>query len=322
MDEFTLIDRYFARHGRRRPDVVLGVGDDAAVCRLPEGASLVVTTDMLVEGVHFPPATEAAAVGHKALAVNLSDLAAMGADPAWFTLALSLPQPDETWLDAFTGGLFALADRSNCELVGGDTVRGPRTVAIQALGTVPEGQALRRSGAAAGDRIYVTGTLGDAALGLAAVKGSFDPGAEHAKFFQSRLDRPEPRLEEGRALRGIASAAIDISDGLIADLGHILSASGVGARLQLDRIPLSPAYDAVRPSTGWDAALSGGDDYELCFTVSAARVPHLERIVSDWSCGARYIGEIVAQPGLRIDDADGREYRPQHSGHKHFHERS
>ncbi len=318
MDEFTLIDRYFTRHGRRRPDVLLGIGDDAALCRVPEGMSLVVTTDMLVEGVHFPPATEAEAVGHKALAVNLSDLAAMGADPAWFTLALSLPHPDEHWLEGFTHGLFALADRSNCELVGGDTVRGPRTVTIQALGTVPEGQALGRRGAAAGDRIYVTGTLGDAALGLAALRGKFDPGVDRAEFFRSRLDRPEPRLEAGRALRGIASAAIDISDGLIADLGHILSASGVGARVRLDHIPLSPAYDAMRPVTGWDAALSGGDDYELCFTVPAARVSELERVAGNWAYGARSIGEIVAQPGLYVEDADGREYRPRHSGHNHF----
>jgi len=318
MDEFTLINRYFARQAPHRRDVVVGIGDDAALCQIPAGMSLVATTDMLVEAVHFPAATEAAAVGHKALAVNLSDLAAMGADPAWFTLALAVPDADEAWLEGFSRGLFALADRCDCELIGGDTVRGPRVVAVQAMGLVPEGQGLRRAGASVGDRIYVSGTLGDAALGLAVAQGEIEAGVPQAQYLRGRLDRPEPRLELGRALRGLASAAIDVSDGLVADLGHLLSASGVGARVRLQQLPLSSAYRELHASVGWDAALSGGDDYELCFSVPEDRVAQLENVAADLPCAIHCIGEIVPRPGMCIEDVDGREYQPATSGHDHF----
>jgi thiamine-monophosphate kinase len=318
MDEFTLISRYFDRPDRQRGDVVTGIGDDAALCQTPAGMSLVVTTDMLVEGVHFPVTTAAEAVGHKALAVNLSDLAAMGAEATWFTLALAVPEVDEAWLEGFSRGLFALADRSGCELVGGDTVRGPRTVAIQAMGLVPEGQGLRRAGAAVGDRIYVSGTLGDAALGLSIARGEIEVEAEDAQYLRGRLDRPQPRLELGRALRGLASAAIDVSDGLVADLGHLLNASGVGARVRLQQLPLSSAYRALQGRAGWDAALSGGDDYELCFTVAEERIAQLESVAATAACELHCIGDIVSEPGLHIEDVDGSEYRAASSGHDHF----
>lgn len=318
MDEFSLIERYFTRAGRHRPDVELGIGDDAALCRVPEGMSLVAATDTLVEGVHFPESTPAGAVGHKALAVNLSDLAAMGADPAWFTLALSLPQADETWLQGFADGLFSLADRFACELVGGDTVRGPRVITVQALGLVPAGMALQRRGAAPGDRIYVSGTLGDAALGLALERRGLQAEGDAGAYLRGRLDRPEPRVELGRGLRGIATAAIDISDGLVADLGHVLKAGRVGARVSLSRLPLSSAYNSLREQAGWEPALSGGDDYELCFTVPPDKLGQLEQEAPAWSCEVCCIGEVVAGSGLFIEGTDGKEYRPQHSGHDHF----
>lgn len=318
MDEFSLIERYFTRADRHRPDVELGIGDDAALCHVPEGMSLVAATDTLVEGVHFPGSTPAGAVAHKALAVNLSDLAAMGADPAWFTLALSLPQADETWLQGFADGLFSLADRFACELVGGDTVRGPRVITVQALGLVPAGTALLRGGAAPGDRIYVSGTLGDAALGLALEQGRVQDEGDAGTYLRGRLDRPEPRVELGRGLRGIATAAIDISDGLVADLGHVLKASRVGARVSLPRIPLSSAYSSLREQAGWEPALSGGDDYELCFTVPPDKLGQLEQEASAWSCEVCCIGEVVTGSGLFIEGTDGKEYQPQHSGHDHF----
>ncbi len=298
--------------------MVLGVGDDAALLALP-GADrhLVVTTDTLIEGVHFALGAPGYDVGYKALAVNVSDLAAMGARPLAFLLNLSLPAIDRAWLAGFREGLFTLADAVALDLVGGDTVRGPLSVTITALGTVPPGGALRRSGARAGDRVYVSGFLGEAALGFFTRSGRLAlPPELHAPVL-ARLDRPLPRIQEGQALAGIASAAIDISDGLVADLGHILKASGVGAEIDLRRLPLSSAYDAAFATVGYDPALVFGDDYELCFTVPPERVPALAGITPRFSCGFHYLGDIVA--GHELVLRDGQDvYAPARSGYNHF----
>ncbi|HHW78203.1 MAG TPA: thiamine-phosphate kinase [Xanthomonadaceae bacterium] len=320
VSEFSLIDRYLATQGLSRSDVALGIGDDCALLLPPTGQHLVVTMDTLVADVHFFAATDPAGLGHKALAVNLSDLAAMGATPAWATLALTLPAADENWLGRFCRGLFALADRHGVQLVGGDTTHGPTTViTIQAHGFIPPGLALRRDGAKPGDGIYVTGTPGDAGLALAAACGKTTVVAEYRDYIRRRLEWPEPRIAQGLALRGIASAAIDISDGLAQDLGHILERSRVGARLEVERLPLSPALAA---SLDRDAALmfalASGDDYELCFTVPPERTVQLEALVTDWDCCCTRIGVITAEPGLRLIRADGSDFRLERLGYDHF----
>ena len=318
--EFSLIDRYFAAHGLRRSDVALGIGDDCALLIPPADQQLVVTMDTLVAGVHFFAATDPEGLGHKALAVNLSDLAAMGATPAWATLALTLPKADEDWLERFCRGLFALADLHGVQLVGGDTTHGPvTTITIQAHGFVPPGSALRRDGAQPGDGIYVTGTPGDAGLALAAAFGKAAVAPEYRGYVQERLERPAPRLAEGLVLRGIASAAVDVSDGLAQDLGHILERSGVGAWLDVDRLPLSPALMA---SLDRDAAimtaLAGGDDYELCFTVSPERVTQLDSVAASWECRCTRVGVITGEPGLQLVRADGSAFHLERSGYDHF----
>jgi thiamine-monophosphate kinase len=318
VNEFEIIREYFARQPVRRTDVVLGIGDDAALLAVPPDQELVVSTDMLIAGVHFPAGTDPMSIGHKSLAVNLSDLAAMGATPAWFTLNLSLPQADPDWLEGFCKGMFDLARSFDLALVGGDTTHGPLTIGIQIMGFSPRGQALRRSGARPGERIYVTGLLGEAALGLRLVQGRLDlPEEFHANVAQ-QLSRPMPRVPAGIRLRGLASACIDISDGLLADLGHILEASGVGARIHLDRLPVSPAYDAVFQQVGWDAALAGGDDYELCFTMPAERELAFRNAATRFGVSCSYIGDIEAEPGLRIVEKGGQPYTPAQRGYDHF----
>lgn len=318
MNEFDLIRDYFASQPVKRADVVLGIGDDAALVSVPPEHELVVSTDMLVAGVHFPQSTDAASIGHKALAVNLSDLAAMGAQPAWFTLNLSLPQVDPAWLGEFCTGLYGLARRFDVALIGGDTTRGPLTIGIQILGLVPHGQALTRSSAKPGDHIYVSGTLGEAALGLQLLEGRLDLPEEDQRPVMERLNRPLPRVAAGLQLRGIASACIDISDGLAADLGHILEASRVGARIHLDRLPLSPAYDRARERVGWQPALAGGDDYELCFTVPPAKESELRKQAAQFGVAFHEIGRIEAEAGLRVLDEQGAPYTPATVGYDHF----
>ncbi len=319
MDEFGLIEHYFKRPPRQT-EVVLGVGDDAALLAVQGAArQLAVTTDTLIEGVHFASGAAGCDVGYKALAVNVSDLAAMGARPLAFLLNLSLPKADAAWLADFRDGLFALADAVGLDLIGGDTVRGPLAITITALGTVAPGEALTRRGARAGDRIYVSGLLGEAALGFLARSGRVSlPPSMQAPLF-ARLDRPLPRIAEGQALLGIASAAIDISDGLLADLGHILQASGVGATLDLRRLPVSDAYVAALATVGYDPALVFGDDYELCFTVPPERVPALAGIATRFACGFHDIGGIVAGAGCVVRDGEGL-YVPARAGYNHFHD--
>jgi len=317
VSEFELIARFFAAPTSQRPDVLLGIGDDGALLQAPAGHSLAVTLDLLVAGVHFLPDTDPEGLGHKALAVNLSDLAAMGAEPAWVTLGLALPQPDERWLAAFCRGWFALAERYGVQLVGGDTTRGPLTLAVQAHGFVPADLALRRAGAHPGDVICVTGTLGDAGLALAQLTGgaALDP----AGFLRRRLERPSPRIAQGLDLRGLASAAIDVSDGLAQDLGHILECSDVGARLWVERLPRSPEAAArVDAATGIALALSGGDDYELCFTVPPARLAAVQAHAARWDCRCSAIGVIEAAPGLRCFWENGTPYELAVTGYDHF----
>lgn len=331
--EFDLIARHFAPPGAGRGDVVLGIGDDAALLRPPSGMELVAALDTLVAGVHFPLDTDAESIGHKALAVNLSDLAAMGAEPAWALLGLTLPEADERWLAGFARGFFALAREYGVALVGGDTTRGPLSISVQVQGFIPPGAAFRRDAARPGDLIYVTGPLGEAGLALRLGDDSVTGPAGARAHLRRRLDRPRPRVGEALRLRGLARAAIDISDGLLADLGHILRASGAGATLDLARLPLSPEFRAClaameanrhpalrsfTPGLAWaDLALASGDDYELCFTVDPAQRPRLEALAAAGLPGT-CIGTIEAEPGLRCRLADGTPYRPPRLGYDHF----
>ena len=314
VSEFDLIQRYFSAIGGPREDVVLDIGDDCALLQVPEGRQLAVTVDSLVEGVHFPAGCDPEALGHKALAVNLSDLAAMGAEPAWATLALTLPEADGDWLAAFSRGLAALARRTGIRLVGGDTTRGPLSVTIQVQGLVRSGQALRRDGARPGDLVAVTGTLGDAGLALRQQQA----GQSRNPLWQ-RLERPEPQLAAGRALVGIASAAIDVSDGLVADLGHVCRASGVGADLELARLPLSPALRQwVQDRGDWSLPLSAGDDYELCVTVPPAAWRSAVQRVADAGARLTRIGSIGTGAGVRCRTEDGRPLTLPTTGYRHF----
>lgn len=318
LDEFSLIRKYFQRHALSRPDVALGIGDDAALCRCRPDHMLALAVDTLIEGVHFPAATAPYDIGYKALAVNLSDLAAMGAEPAWFTLALTCPQAQGAWLEAFSHGLAELAAAYQVALVGGDTTRGGLSITLQICGWVQEHLALRRDGARPGDRIYVTGTLGDAGLGLRIIQQkqtALSPMATtHAR---ARLDRPSPRVHSGLALRGVASAAIDISDGLRADLGHILAASGVGATLELEHLPFSSALRELPSSLARELALGAGDDYELCFTVPPMREHLLAERVTE--CVYTCIGRIENKPGLRYSvQGSSVSLNEGNKGYKHF----
>ena len=316
MDEFALIRRFFATQATARDDVSLGIGDDAALLKVPPGQEVAVSTDSLVAGVHFPPELPADAVGHRALASNLSDLAAMGATPAWVLMALTLPEVDESWLEGFSHGFFSLAKQYGMALVGGNVARGPLNITLTVQGFVPAGTALTRAGAAVGDLVYVTGNPGDAAAGLALLQqGAADPRHPCMR----RFAYPEPRIAAGQALRGIASAAIDVSDGLLADLGHLLEARGFGARLALSRLPVSRGLLSLYPEEqAWALALTGGDDYELCFTVHADRAAQAESRLQAAGCAVTCIGAIEATPGVHCMDPKGQPRSFGHSGHRHF----
>ncbi|MBI5919382.1 MAG: thiamine-phosphate kinase [Nitrosomonadales bacterium] len=338
MSEFSLIARYFTRP---TPSAVLGVGDDAALLRVAPGMELAVSTDMLVSGTHFFPDAEPFLLGHKTLAVNLSDLAAMGAVPRWATLALSLPGEDEAWLRAFSSGFFALAESHGVELIGGDTTRGPLNLSVTIMGEVPSGTALRRDGAKPCDDIWVSGALGDAALALAHLQGRVTLDAAQFAACAPALHQPQPRLALGQALRGLASAAIDISDGLLADLGHILERSQVGAEIEFAALPSSavlrslPTRDGEAagslvasltpaPSPGGSGELrarcilAGGDDYELCFTAPQARRAEVEQLAQRLTLPLSRIGVIKSAPGCVVCAAEGGEIRLEASGYDHF----
>ena len=312
MAEFDLIERIRQRTPARA-DVVLGIGDDAALVQVPAGRQLVVCADTLNEGVHFPVGTAAADIGWKALAVNLSDLAAMGAEPAWCTLSLSLPSPDAAWLDGFLDGFLALAMQHGVALVGGDTTRGPLSVSVTAHGFVEPGRALLRGGARAGEDLWVSGTLGDAAAALALLEQGA-PGA-----LRARLDRPTPRVALGRVLPGLATAAVDVSDGLLADLGHVCRASGVGAEVELDRLPTSDALrDPFAPEHRPALQATGGDDYELCFTAPPDRADAIRAAADAAATPVTCVGRIVPGHAVTARGADGRPWVPARSGYEHF----
>ena len=311
--EFELIER-IRRRAAARDDVSLGIGDDAALLRVPSGHDLAVATDTLNAGIHFPADTAPADIGWKALAVNLSDLAAMGAAPAWCTLSLSLPRADPHWLDGFLDGFCALAAAHGVALVGGDTTRGPLSVCVTAHGLLEAGRALRRDGARPGDEVWASGTLGDAAAALAQLQagGVADPA------LRARLDRPEPRVALGRALVGLASACIDLSDGLLQDLGHVCRASGTGAEVDVDALPASPALAARSTGdTRRGEQACGGDDYELCFTAPASHAADVLRVAAGCATPVARIGRIVQAPGVRAL-ADGGPWQPPRGGYAHF----
>ena len=317
MGEFDLIRHYFGGYQYSRYDVGMGVGDDCALLSVPIGQSLAVSMDLLVAGTHFFADCDPKRVGHKALAVNLSDLAAMGAQPAWVTLGLSLPKADHDWLAGFAEGFLTLAERHQMALVGGDTTRGPLSISVQAHGFVSQHMALYRQGARPGDHILVTGTLGDAALGLRRALGARELAPEHAEYLRSRLELPTPRVEIGMALRGLATSCIDLSDGLAQDLGHVLRASRVGARLELENLPLSTALQGVPRATALQCALAGGDDYELCFTVPPRWLMAVQALALNWDCAVTEIGRIEEDLGLRMRD-QGVEFTLEQAGYDHF----
>ena len=315
--EFALIRAYFTGLGAARADVALDIGDDCALLRVPAHHELAVSIDTLVAAVHFFADGDPEALGHKALAVNLSDLAAVGAEPAWATLALTLPAVDEHWLTGFARGFAALATATGVRLVGGDITRGPLSITIQVHGFVPTGQALRRAGARPGDLIAVSGTLGDAGLALRQLFARrADPAAPLPDpMLRARLERPTPRLALGQALRGLASAAIDLSDGLAADLGHLLTASGCGARVELARLPLTPA---VAAQNDWHLPLAAGDDYELCFTLPPRHAARLDELSACAGCRLSLIGTVEAGDALTFVAPDGQNWWPARAGYDHF----
>jgi thiamine-monophosphate kinase len=318
LSEFALIDRFFRDCGATRSDVPLGIGDDAAVLDVPPGKQLVAAIDTIVEGVHFPKGSAPASIGHRALAVNLSDLAAMGAEPAWALLSLTLPQADEQWLTEFSRGLGALARAHNVALVGGDTTSGPLSITIQVLGFIEPTRALRRAGGRAGDAVFVSGTPGDAAGGLAL---ELSPSANDTPAHMALRERflfPTPRLELGRLLLDFASACIDVSDGLLGDAGKLAQASGCGVQLDYAALPVSPGLvAAVGEHRARELALTGGDDYELCFTVSPSRIEDMLNAVPAGKWGYTRIGVLTADPRAAVI-RDGSVMQVSHSGFDHF----
>ena len=315
LGEFDLIAKFFTRRVTR---AALGVGDDCALFATSPGMQLAVSSDMLVEGRHFLPTVQPARLGHKALAVNLSDLAACGAKPMAFTLALALPRADEVFLDGFARGLLALADAHGCELVGGDTTQGPLNICITVFGEVPTGQALLRSGAQPGDDLYVSGRLGDARLALEVFRGALALDGAAFEAVRSAMEQPQPRIALGLALRGLATSAIDVSDGLLGDLGHVLRRSGVGAELQVDALPRSAVLRALPVALQRQCTLSGGDDYELVFTAPPQHAARVAAAGLTAQVSVTRIGRIDATPGLRLIDREGRALADTFGSFDHF----
>jgi thiamine-monophosphate kinase len=318
LSEFDLIAKFFKRPARNNDRVALGVGDDCALLIPAPGTQLAISTDMLVEGRHFFKGADPAKLGHKSLAVNLSDLAAMGAQPRAFTLALALPEANAEWLAPFAAGLFALADQYGCELIGGDTTKGPRNICITVFGELPVGHALRRDAAQAGDDIWISGSLGDARLALAGHMREIALDETTLAAAATRLHTPTPRVALGSALRDLARAAIDISDGLIGDLGHILDASGLGATLDVDALPKGPMLAMQALELQRKFALAGGDDYELCFTAPPSRREAIRAAARAIDVPVTRVGAIEPQSGLRLVDATGTLLELQLTSFDHF----
>ncbi|HEY9098943.1 MAG TPA: thiamine-phosphate kinase [Thiobacillus sp.] len=314
--EFDLIAQYFTRD---TSDAVLGVGDDCALLAPSPGMQLAVSSDMLLEGRHFSPQDGPAGIGHKSLAVNLSDLAAMGATPRWATLSIALPEINDAWLTAFARGFFRMADLHGIELVGGDTTRGALTISITVMGEVPPGQALRRDGAQAGDDIWVSGVIGSAAMALAYRQGRLFMEQIDAARVLPALYLPMPRVELGIALRRIAHSAIDISDGLLGDLGHILQRAQVGATLEFAALPTLPVVkNYLHEAVARECVLAGGDDYELCFTAPPSQRDAVLAAAAESDVTVTRIGRITAESGLTVMDADGQAMSIERTGYDHF----
>ena len=320
MGEFELIQRFFTRPARADGAAALGVGDDCALLApLAAGMQLAISSDMLVEGRHFLSTVDPARLGHKALAVNLSDLAACGARPLGFTLALSLPRADAAWLEPFARGLHALAEAHGCELIGGDTTQGPLNLCITVFGEVPQGQALLRSGARAGDDIYVSGSLGDARLALEVFRGTVALGGPVFEAARARMEQPTPRVALGQALRGVASAAVDVSDGLLGDLGHVLSASNVGAQIEsAAALGLMEAGGHIDAALQLDCVLAGGDDYELAFTAAPERRGAVQAAAAQAGTRVTRIGQVEARHGVRVLDVQGHVMNRRFGSFDHF----
>ena len=305
LGEFDLIERFFKTGAdllRTDADqaITLGIGDDCALIKPPANEEIAVTSDMLVEGRHFFAGTNPELLARKALAVNLSDLAAMGARPLGFTLAIALPAVDEVWLEAFSKGLFAIAKEYSCPLIGGDTTAGPLTISITALGSAPTGKAMRRSGAQVGDDIWVSGTIGDARLALAALRHEINLSNQDLQEIEHRMHQPTPRMALGVHLRDVASAAIDVSDGLLGDLRHLLKQSNVDAQIELDRLPKSATLQKQEMSTQNQFAACGGDDYELCFTASSSQHEKIQAIGKSLNLPITLIGKILPKEGVEV----------------------
>lgn len=318
LNEFSLIEHYFSAIGQAG-GVVSGVGDDGALLDVPAGQHLVVSVDTLVAGVHFPEDAAPDDIAHRALRVNLSDLAAMGAAPRWFTLALTLPGADMDWLEAFSRALAMDAEQFGCALVGGDTTAGPLSISIQVMGLVPAGRALTRSGARAGDHVFVTGTLGEGAAALQLFEPSAKLAATVSERLRKRFYQPAPRLQEGLNLRGVASAALDVSDGLLADLGHIAEQSALGAELQLAALPVAPWLKKLADAgTVQNWVLCGGDDYELCFTVPPENLAAIDGMIARGELIATCIGRMTSTAGIRCIDGNGMSVQVGQAGYRHF----
>jgi thiamine-monophosphate kinase len=315
--ETEIIDRFFTHLGAMRGDVKLGIGDDAAIVSPPPGVELVLTTDALVEGVHFLPDAPPRSLGHRALAVNLSDIAAMGAVPSWALLSLTLPEVRADWLAAFAAGFGDLACAHRVNLIGGNLSRGPLSITVMLTGFLSSGTALRRNGAAADDGIYVSGTLGDAAAALAVSQGKLASAPEPARWLRQRFEFPTPQVALGQAVRGFAGACIDISDGLYADLGRILDASGCGAVIEVDALPVSDALRATAGESAWGWALGGGEDYELCCTVPPGRSAVLAGALMDIRGSLTRIGRVRREPGIELRRGNT-VIQFSHSGFDHF----
>lgn len=322
MSEFDLITRYFKSSAQQRGDVVLGIGDDCALLSPPQGKLLAFSTDTLIAGVHFPQQTPAYDIGYKSLAVNLSDLAAMGAEPAWASLAISLPSASESWLEQFMQGFNQLASQYQLALVGGDTTRGPLSITVGVTGFVDEAHSFKRSNARPGDGIFVSGTIADARLGLQHLQqDNVDDDCVQAdrQYLLDRLNRPTPRLDVARLLSAYPVAAIDLSDGLLADLGHICKASQLGARIDLNRIPLSAAaHNQMHNRVDWSLVLNAGDDYELCFSCKPEHIASMQKRMDEHQLQVTQIGVITAEPGIKCE-LDGQPFSLDNlSGYDHF----
>lgn len=318
--EFQLIQQFFQREQAEQPaeGVLLGIGDDCAVLQIPNGKQLAVSVDTLVADVHFPVDADPELIAERALRTNLSDLAAMGADPLWFTLALTLPEAGEDWLRSFSRGLFKCAREYGVALVGGDTTSGPLSITIQVMGATQPQQTLRRDGANVGDFVLVTNFVGDGAAALAAIQNTHTFADEHAEYLKQRFYRPTPRLSESALIREIASSALDISDGLVADLQHICDASDLGAVIDVENLPLSPALKSLNNDVqSYQWALSGGDDYELCFTAPPEKMADIAMLIAQGKLQATVIGEMIAGSKV-ICEYEGEPFELTKTGYQHF----